>query len=161
MKKVLSLVLALMLVLSMASFVNAEDDKPFIGILAPATTHGWVGGVAYFAQQAADSLDIEYRFLTSDNAEQMSAQIEELITLGVDAIVVWPQFTGVETAAEKALEKGIKIYNVDCWWWLRCPGQNKKCAGGITRYGWFDRDGGAPVNSREKGVRPAIWVSLQ
>ena len=32
---------------------------------------------------------------------------------GVEAIVVWPQFTGVETAAEMALEQGIIIYNFD------------------------------------------------
>ena len=38
MKKVLSLILCLMLVFSMASFVSAEDDKPFIGILAPSAT---------------------------------------------------------------------------------------------------------------------------
>ena len=113
MKKVLSLILCLMLVFSMASFVSAEDDKPFIGILAPSATHGWVAGVAYFAEEAIKALDVDYAFLTSSNAEEMSAQIEELITLGVDAIVVWPQFTGVETAAEKALEKGIKIYNFD------------------------------------------------
>ena len=100
MKKILALVLALALGLCMFSVSMGEEKKPFIGILAPATTHGWVGGVAYFAQQAADSLDIEYRYVTSSNAEEMSSQIEELITLGVDAIVVWPQVTGVETAAE-------------------------------------------------------------
>ena len=113
MKKLLALVLALVLMASMVSIASAEEKKPFIGILAPATTHGWVGGVAYFAQQAADSLDIDYRFLTSSDAEEMSSQIEELITLGVDAIVVWPQFTGVETAAEKALASGILISNFD------------------------------------------------
>ena len=114
MKKILAIALALMLAISMMSFAVAEEaDKPYIGILAPATTHGWVGGVAYFAQQAADSLDIEYTLLTSEDAEQMSSQIEQLIKLGVDAIVVWPQFTGVETAAEMALEAGIVIYNFD------------------------------------------------
>ena len=113
MKKLLALVLALMMAVGMMSFAMAEEDKPYIGILAPATTHGWVGGVAYYAQVAADSLDIKYEFLTSSDAEEMSSQIETLIGLGVDAIVVWPQFTGVETAAEKALEAGIKIYNFD------------------------------------------------
>jgi len=90
-----------------------ESDKPYIGILAPATTHGWVGGVAYFAQQAAESLDIDFEILTSADAEEMSSNIEKMIQLGVDGIVVWPQFTGVETAAEMALEAGIVIYNFD------------------------------------------------
>ena len=113
MKKIIALMLALVMAFAMMSIATAEEDKPYIGILAPATTHGWVGGVAYYAQQAADSLDIKYEFLTSSDAEEMSSQIETLITLGVDAIVVWPQFTGVETAAEKALEKGIIISNFD------------------------------------------------
>lgn len=113
MRKILSLALALTLVFAMTSFAGAEAEKPYIGILAPATTHGWVGGVTYYAQQAADSHDIEYALLTSSNADEMSSQIEQLISLGVDAIVVWPQFTGVETAAEMALEQGIIIYNFD------------------------------------------------
>ncbi len=113
MKKILVLMLALVMALSMITFVSAEDDKPYIGILAPATTHGWVGGVTYYAQQAADSLDIKYELLTSSDAEKMSSQIEQLINNGVDAIVVWPQFTGVETAAELALSKGIVISNFD------------------------------------------------
>lgn len=113
MRKILALALAMMLVFAMASFGSAEAEKPYIGILAPATTHGWVGGVTYYAQQAADSHDIEYVLLTSSNADEMSSQIEQLISLGVDAIVVWPQFTGIETAAEMALEQGIIIYNFD------------------------------------------------
>ena len=113
MKKILTVLLALAMVLSMAGIGAMAEEQHKIGILAPATTHGWVGGVAYFAQEAADSLDIDYTFLTSSDAEEMSSQIEQLISLGVEAIVVWPQFTGVETAAEMALEQGIVIYNFD------------------------------------------------
>ena len=113
MKKIFALVMAMLLAVSMLSFAAAEDAKPYIGILAPATTHGWVGGVTYYAQTAADSLDIKYDLQTSSNADEMSSQIEQMIQLGVDAIVVWPQFTGVETAAEMALAEGIIIYNFD------------------------------------------------
>ena len=113
MKKLFALVLALMMAVGMMSFAMAEEDKPYIGILAPVLTHDWVGGVNFYAQQAADSLDIKYEFLVSTDAEEMSSNIETLISLGVDAIVVWPQFPGVETAAEKALANGIIIYNFD------------------------------------------------
>lgn len=113
MKKILAIVLAMMLV-AMSGFAFAEEaDKPYIGILAPATTHGWVGGVAYFAQQAAEALDIEYTMLTSADADEMSSNIDKMVQLGVDGIVVWPQFTGVEIAAEAALEAGVVIYNFD------------------------------------------------
>lgn len=113
MKKILAVVVALILALGCLGMTAVAEEKPLIGILAPATTHGWVGGVAYFAQQAADELDLNYKLLTSSDADEMSSQIEQLIQLGAKAIVVWPQFTGVETAAEMALEQGIIIYNFD------------------------------------------------
>ena len=113
MKKILTVVVALILALGCLGMTAVAEEKPLIGILAPATTHGWVGGVAYFAQQAADELDLNYKLLTSSDADEMSSQIEQLIQLGAKAIVVWPQFTGVETAAEMALEQGIIIYNFD------------------------------------------------
>ncbi len=113
MKKIIAVVVALILALGCLGMTAVAEEKPLIGILAPATTHGWVGGVAYFAQQAADELDLNYKLLTSSDADEMSSQIEQLIQLGAKAIVVWPQFTGVETAAEMALEQGIIIYNFD------------------------------------------------
>lgn len=69
--------------------------------------------MAYFAEQAAEELDLNYVMLTSSTADEMSSQIEQLISMDAKAIVVWPQFTGVEVAAEMALEQGIIIYNFD------------------------------------------------
>ncbi|MDO4356818.1 MAG: substrate-binding domain-containing protein [Clostridia bacterium] len=120
MKKIVAVLLAAMMMIGMFSCVAIaeEDDGIVIGILAPATTHGWVGGVAYFAQQAADAAKADgriadYKLSTSSNEEEMSSQIEQMISMGVDGIVVWPQFTGVEKAADMALEAGIPIYNFD------------------------------------------------
>lgn len=113
MKKVFVVMLICVLLLGVCTGAMAQSEKPLIGILAPATTHGWVGGVTYYAQKAADELELNYKLLTSSNAEEMSSQIEQLISLGAQAIVVWPQFEGVEVAAEMALEKGIIIYNFD------------------------------------------------
>ena len=111
MKKILTVLVVLAMALSMFGMTAVAEGK--IGILAPATSHGWVGGVAFFAQQAADELGLDYVLTTSSNADEMSSQIETMIQQGVEAIVVWPQFTGVETAAEMALEAGIKIVNFD------------------------------------------------
>ena len=114
MKKLFALALAAMMALCLVCSASAETPTYKLGILAPETTHGWVGGVLYYAQQAVAELDnVDATLLTSSNAEEMSSQIEQLISLGVDAIVVWPQFTGVETAAELALSKGIVIANFD------------------------------------------------
>ena len=111
MKKVLALLVAIMMMVGLCSVSMADEIE--IGILAPDTTHGWVGGVAYFAQQAAEESGVKYTIITAANAEEMSSGIEQFITMGVDGIVIWPQFTGVATAAEAALDAGIKIYNFD------------------------------------------------
>ena len=113
MKKILTVLVVLAMVLSMLGMTAVAEGTAKIGVLAPATTHGWVGGVTYFAQQAIDELGLDATLATSSNADEMSSQIETMINQGVEAIVVWPQFTGVETAAEMALEKGIKIFNFD------------------------------------------------
>ena len=113
MRKLLSVLLAATLFFLLCGGAFAESVLPLIGILAPAATHGWAGGVTYYAQKIADDMELNYRLLTSSNAEEMSGQIEELISLGAVGIAVWPQFEGVEAAAERALEKGIIISNFD------------------------------------------------
>ena len=113
MKKILAILMAMALMLSMVVVASAEDEKPLIGIIAPATSHGWVGGVTYYAQAKADELELNYKLLTAENADQMSSDIDQLVDLGAKAIVIWPQFTGVELAAERALEAGVIIYNFD------------------------------------------------
>ena len=113
MKNIIALVMAAMMALSMVCVASAEGDGHKIGILAPVASHGWVAGVAYFAQQAAEDLGLDYTLLTCADAEEMSANLEQLVGLGVDAIVLWPQFPGLETAAELALSKGIIISNFD------------------------------------------------
>lgn len=114
MKKILALLLAVMMMVGMVSVSCAEtEDEPYIGIMAPVASHGWVAGVAYYAEQTAEELGLNYTLITAANADEMSSGIEQFISLGVDAIVVWPQFEGVATAAEKALDAGIIIYNFD------------------------------------------------
>lgn len=115
MKKILSILVVLMMAISMLGMTAVAEETHKIGILAPATTHGWVGGVTYFAQTAADELlgEGNYILATSSDADEMSSHIETMIQQGVEAIVFWPQFTGVETAVEMALAEGIKIFNFD------------------------------------------------
>mgnify|MGYP002565271083 CR=1 FL=1 len=76
MKKILAVVVALILALGCLGMTAVAEEKPLIGILAPATTHGWVGGVAYFAQQAADELDLNYKLLTISDRAAHSARRE-------------------------------------------------------------------------------------
>ncbi len=98
---------------------DATGDKTAkkykIGILAPAVTHGWVAAVAYNAEARAKELSdkVEYKIQTSTNAEEMTSQLDDLITWGAEAIVAFPQWQGMEVPIKKALDAGIKVVNFD------------------------------------------------
>ena len=68
MKKLLAIVPALALCLGMVTMATAETTKYKIGVLVPAVTHGWVGGITYNAEQYCKELEaagtIEYKLLT-------------------------------------------------------------------------------------------------
>jgi ribose transport system substrate-binding protein len=131
MKKALSLlVLIALIMVPILSACNSNTDtasddkgktddsgtkKHKIGILAPAVTHGWVAAVAYNAEIRAKELstDIEYKIQTSNNAEEMTSQLDDLKTWGAEAIVAFPQWEGMEVPIKQAMDEGIKIVNFD------------------------------------------------
>jgi len=93
----------------------AERGRPNVGIVAPAVTHGWVAAVAYHAENRAKELSdqIEYQIYTSSNAEEMTAQLDDLLTWGAEAIVAFPQWEGMEVPIQAAVDKGIVVVNFD------------------------------------------------
>lgn len=95
---------------------NSASATPYkIGILAPAVTHGWVAAVAYNAEQRCKDLSgqVEYKLYTSSNAEEMTSQLDDLLTWGAQAIVAFPQWKGMEVPIQKAIDKGVKVVNFD------------------------------------------------
>ncbi len=94
---------------------TASGEKMKIGILAPAVTHGWVAGVAYYAEARCKELSdtVEYKLLTSNNAEEMTSQIDELRTWGVQAVVAFPQWEGMEDPIQGLIDAGIPVVNFD------------------------------------------------
>ncbi|PLR99275.1 ABC transporter substrate-binding protein [Bacillus sp. T33-2] len=95
--------------------VEKGEKKHKIGILAPAVTHGWVAAVAYHAEARAKELsdEVEYKIQTSNNAEEMTSQLDDLKTWGAEAIVAFPQWEGMEVPIQQAKDEGIKIVNFD------------------------------------------------
>ena len=104
-----------MMALSLVCVASAEKTTYKIGILAPAVTHGWVGGVAYHAEQRCKELagEVEYKLYTSTNAEEMTAQLDDLKTWGAQAIVAFPQWEGMEVPIQAAINEGIYVVNFD------------------------------------------------
>lgn len=94
---------------------ESDKEKFKIGILAPAVTHGWVAAVAYHAEARAKELsdEIEYQIQTSSNAEEMTSQLDDLMTWGAEAIVAFPQWEGMEVPIQRALDAGIEVVNFD------------------------------------------------
>jgi len=114
MKKILTVVLALVLCMALCA-VGSAAGKYKIGILAPAVTHGWVAGVAYNAEQECLALvdEVDYKLYTSNNAEEMTTQLDDLMTWGAQAIVAFPQWEGMEVPIQNAIDSGITVVNFD------------------------------------------------
>src|SRR5688572_26278482 len=64
--------------------------KPVIGVSIPAADHGWTGGVVYWANEAKEMFgeEAEIRIQTAGTPEEQISQIENMLTQGVDAMVV-------------------------------------------------------------------------
>ena len=100
-----------------------EKDNYKIGIAAPDVTHGWVAGVAYYAEKYCKEQNLTYKITTSADAAEMMANLNDLVTWGADAIVMWPQWTGMEDAVSEIVEQGIPVVNFDVE--LNCDGVYK------------------------------------
>lgn len=126
MKKALSILLALGMTVGCISGTGvtaaaAEADAAgdyVIGVLAPEVTHGWVAAVAYYAEtrckELKESGEIkDYIIATSGNAEDMTADLDDLLTQNVDAIVAYPQWDGMEASLQRILDADIPLVCFD------------------------------------------------
>ena len=129
MKKIIALLLALAMVLSLAACGAAEapaateapaaapeaapaaPEAPAapaapeikVGIAAPDVTHGWVAGVAYYAEKYCKDNGLEYKVHTSADAAEMQAGLQDLVAWGATVIVSLPQWAGMETAMQEII----------------------------------------------------------
>lgn len=90
------LVSGLALAAALAAPAAAQDETKVIGVSIPAATHGWAGGMNYFAQAAVDRLEAAYPQLdfvlatASDPAKQVNDIEDMMATRNIDALVVLP-----------------------------------------------------------------------
>ena len=115
MKKIIAIALALVMVLGLVACGNAapKEKAVKVGIAAPDATHGWVAGVAYYAEKYCKDNNLEYKVHTSSDAAEMQAGLEDLVAWGATVIVSFPQWEGMETAMQEIIDSGIPIVNFD------------------------------------------------
>ena len=65
----------------------AEAPVVKVGIAAPDVTHGWVAGVAYYAEKYCKDNNLEYKITTSADAAEMTAALQDLMAWGATVVV--------------------------------------------------------------------------
>lgn len=114
MKKIVALLLALMLVCSAAALAAGTD----IAILVPNADHGWTGAVLTYAEEKADAINAEGKYVakvisSADPANQIS-QVEDIIeNESAKAIVILPQDNTLEATMKKLADSGIPFVMFD------------------------------------------------
>jgi ribose transport system substrate-binding protein len=96
------------------------QDTSVIGVSIPAATHGWAGGMNYFAQAAIDRLEETYPGLdfvlstASDPSRQVNDIEDMLATRNIDALVVLPFESEPLTGPVQAVaDAGVWVTVVD------------------------------------------------
>ena len=87
---------AVMLVGLGASSSGFTQNTPNIGVAIPAATHGWAGGIVYWANRTKNELEKQYPGLkvtvkTAGSAAEQANQIQDLVTANkIDTLVILP-----------------------------------------------------------------------
>lgn len=94
--------------------VQAQDEVGELAIIIPGAEHGWLAGVAYYAELKAEELGIEnYRILTSSNVNEQASQIDEVLSQGVGAVVLLPHTDELSLSAKKLVDADIPLIVFD------------------------------------------------
>ena len=113
MKKIVALLIALMLLCSAA--LAATTD---IAILVPNADHGWTGSVLTYAEEKAEAINAEGKYVakvisSADPANQIS-QVEDIIeNESAKTIVILPQDNTLEATMKKLANSGIPFVMFD------------------------------------------------
>jgi ribose transport system substrate-binding protein len=111
----LFVVLAALLVPALAS----AQGKVKIGVSIPTADHGWTGGINWWAQKAikdwqAKDKNVEFVLVTADNPQKQVNDVEDLMTRGINALVILAHDSATLTpVVKRAFEKGIYVVSVD------------------------------------------------
>ncbi|MDR2095407.1 MAG: substrate-binding domain-containing protein [Treponema sp.] len=107
----------------MAGFAFARGGQAAqgvkIGIAVPTADHGWTGGIGWWADFAVEEIKktnpaIEFRVVHSANANQQVSDVENLMTWGMNYLVILPHESAPLTAPVKQIhDAGVRCIVVD------------------------------------------------
>jgi ribose transport system substrate-binding protein len=94
---------------------SGTSKRVKIGVSVPAADHGWTAGVGYWAKtQMAKYPEVDWVYATANEPAKQTADIEDMLTQGIEALVLLPTEPGaIAPVAKKAKERGVFIVNVD------------------------------------------------
>ena len=91
-----SAVVAIAVGLLYATSAGLAEEKVNLGVSIPAATHGWTGGVVYWANQAKKELEkahpgLKVTVKTAGSPPEQANQLQDLLTVTkIDTLVVLP-----------------------------------------------------------------------
>ncbi|MDR2257946.1 MAG: substrate-binding domain-containing protein [Treponema sp.] len=122
MKKI-ALLLLCVLIVSIPVFAGGTKQSGAsqikIGIAVPTADHGWTVGIGWWADHAVNELkgqypNIEFRVVHSANANTQVSDVENLMTWGMNYLVILPHESAPLTAPVKQIHgAGVKVIVVD------------------------------------------------
>lgn len=96
------------------------QNKPHIGVAIPAATHGWAGGVVYWANRTKDELEKQYPGVkvtvkTAGSAAEQANQVQDLQTASkIDTLVILPfESAPLTQPVAQVKAKGVYVVVVD------------------------------------------------
>ena len=96
---------------------NENTSSGPIAVVVPSADHGWMAGIAYFAEQKCKEMGLEngsgYKLLTSANVNEQANQIDEVLTQKPSAVVLLPHTDEVSVAAQKIVDADIPLIVFD------------------------------------------------
>ncbi len=112
-------VTAAFLAISMASTVMA-DENVNLGVSIPTATHGFTGGIVYWANQAKKDLEkahpgLKITVKTAANASEQANQLQDLATVTkINSLVIFPfESASLTKPVAQVHDKGVYVTVVD------------------------------------------------
>jgi ribose transport system substrate-binding protein len=96
------------------------QNKPNIGVAVPAATHGWTGGVVYWANRTKGELEKQHPGLkvtvkTAGSAAEQANQIQDMVTANkIDTLIILPfESAPLTQPVAQVKSKGVFVTVVD------------------------------------------------